>query len=218
MSAGPPGAAAAGGPGAGSGGPTGPRESSSDAPLLTRSAVSNRCSRLVRIAGHFWPPLPISQRFTGQALFSYSSAAVSMASPEPKCGPPMSHTSDIPASLIGDPPSTRTGVTTTLVRSSAAAGGPLLRHLWGVTSKGYRRAAHIVCSLHRHRRLRHEPATPARANNQPVATAIPATCIHVCQPKTVPSEPDGVGSGRRIMRKELNNPMSAASNGMSNAT
>ncbi len=38
------------------------------------------------------------------------------------------------------------------------------------------------------------------------------------QPTILPSEPDGVGSGSRIMRKELNNPMRPASSGMSSAT
>ena len=39
------------------------------------------------------------------------------------------------------------------------------------------------------------------------------------QPKAIPStEPDGVGSGRRIMRNELNNPMSPARIGTSSAT
>lgn len=38
------------------------------------------------------------------------------------------------------------------------------------------------------------------------------------QPRAIPSEPDGAGSGRRIMRNELNSPMRAARSGMSSAT
>jgi len=38
------------------------------------------------------------------------------------------------------------------------------------------------------------------------------------QPRVVPSAPDDLGSGRRIMRNELNNPMRPARIGMSKAT
>src|SRR6478735_7011945 len=57
-----------------------------DDPFDVGVAVRSPCW-LIRIAGHFWPPL------------SNSSAAVSMLSPEPTFGPPMSHIPDTPFRL-----------------------------------------------------------------------------------------------------------------------